>query len=321
MANMQMIRIEEYQKQFQNKLSECRVCNSKEIRRYGSTLCQQAQVALDHCTKRFLYKCDNCRSVSVEPIPSLEELSLYYDCYATIEKSKQSLSKRKSLSIIHQLTKSLGHGKVLDIGCGFGDILASLPSSFQKVGLDMASDACKEAEKKGVEAICSSWESFNSNDEFDLVIALDFLEHVDDVSSSLNKISKVLRSGGYVVIETGNADSWAAKTLGEDWCYPAVFGHLQVLSPCALVDLATNAQIYPISIIKENHSSKPFDYILYRGILAYGFHLMKLASSLLQPAIGDFRLIQKLFQRNPPGAILWDHMIMIGRKECKNHNF
>jgi hypothetical protein len=178
----------------------------------------------------------------------------------------------------------------------------------------MASDACKEAGKKGVEAICSSWESFDSHDEFDLVIALDFLEHVNDVSSSFNKIAKLLRKGGYVVIETGNADSLAAKILGEDWCYPAVFGHLQILSPYALLDLAENVQICPTSIIKENHSAKPFHYIIYRGILAYGFHLVKMASSLLQPAMRNFHLMQKLLQKSPPGAVLWDHMIMIGRK-------
>lgn len=296
------------------RLIKCRVCDSEQIRQYGSTLCHQTQVPLVHYKKRFLYKCDSCRSISVEPIPSPKELSLYYDHYATMEEGNQSLNKRASFSIINKVAGSLGHGKVLDIGCGFGDILASLPSSFQKVGLDMALVACKEAEKKGVEVLCSSWESCNFNEEFDLVIALDFLEHVDNVTSTFNKISKVLRRGGYAVIETGNADSWTAKTLGEDWCYTAVFGHLQVLSPEALLGLAKSAQIKPISLIKGNHSSKMFNYILYRGMLAYGFHLMKLILSHLKPSVGDIHAIRKLFNRAPPGAILPDHMIWIGRK-------
>jgi 2-polyprenyl-3-methyl-5-hydroxy-6-metoxy-1,4-benzoquinol methylase len=297
--------------------NNCRICHSEDILQYGSTLCCDTQIIFGCYKDRDLFKCNKCNSISVRPIPTEKELSLYYDFYANIDNSKQLIKHRKSFLLIERLALSLRHGKILDIGCGSGELLASLPSSFQKVGLDIASDACKKAKKKGVEVFCSTWELADFNTEFDMVIALDLLEHVNDPSKALFKIGRVLRKGGYVVIETGNAASWAAKTLGEDWCYPAVFGHLQVLSPDALAKLAQNAQIEITSLIKGHHSAATLPYVLYRGMLAYGFRLLKLAFSPLKPMALDSYLLRKLFNRAPPGAILPDHMILIGRKKAK----
>jgi hypothetical protein len=117
-----------------------------------------------------------------------------------------------------------------------------------------------------------------------------------------------------VVIETGNADSWAAKSLKEDWGYPAVCGHLQVLSPETLLNLDREAEIEPISLIKGRHASENFNHILYCGMLAYGFHFLKLAYSALKHFTGELYSLSKLLDRGPPAANLGDHMILIGRK-------
>ena len=294
--------------------AKCRICGGVEIRKYGSVNCYSNKLNYNPSVRRTLFKCVQCKSISVEPLPTREELSSYYDNYSTI-KNEECGVNRSSLPIIRQLAELLRSGKVLDLGCGFGDVLATLPSSFKKVGLDVSLDACKEAKRKGIDALCADWELAAFKSEFDLVIALDFVEHVDNASKVLNTIGKFLKSGGFVVLETGNADSWAAKILGEDWSYPAIYGHLQVLSPYALMELAKSAQIETISLIKGRHSPVSLNQALHRGILAYGFHFLKLASLILKPVTGSFYPLHNLINRTPPASNFKDHMVLVGQRK------
>jgi 2-polyprenyl-3-methyl-5-hydroxy-6-metoxy-1,4-benzoquinol methylase len=292
----------------------CRVCGGGEAIKYGSVLCRTDTLSSNHYRKRELFKCNYCKSISVDPIPSQKELSLYYDYYSKLHKHRQFSINRKSLQIIKQVTNLLKNGKILDLGCGFGDILAALPSSFKKFGIDLSLTACREAKKKGIEVFCSNWDVADFNSQFELIIALDFLEHVNDASKALHKIGQLLTKGGYVVIETGNAASWSEKSLGEDWYYPSVYGHLQVLSLDALVNIAKNAQIETISLIKGRQYLVPVGRILYRIMVSYGFHFLKLTSLALRPVTDDLYFMRQLLYRDPPVAFLKDHVILVGRK-------
>jgi 2-polyprenyl-3-methyl-5-hydroxy-6-metoxy-1,4-benzoquinol methylase len=93
--------------------------------------------------------------------------------------------------------------RVLDIGCGSGLMLNSLERIGETYGMDMSDEAIK-----------FSKEIFNGRVEkgflpdripydenfFNLIVALDVIEHVDDDLASLRAIHSRLASGGKVVI-------------------------------------------------------------------------------------------------------------------------
>ena len=263
---------------------------------------------------RHLFKCEKCHSISIFPVPSNELLGSYYNNYAKAEVGTQEWHNRTVTPIIISLAKIIGKGKVLDIGCGNGSLLDLLPSSIDKFGVEIVESTAAEAKAKNIEVLNVPWELAEFDCQFDLIIALDFLEHVMNPWLSFMKMVDFLRPDGFLVIETGNADSLIARSLKDDWGYIAVFGHLCALSSKALIIYSEKANVRVLKIVKGNHSRIHPGIILYRGLLAYGFRLLKIYYSLLritQPGKSGFC---NIFNRSPIPAPLPDHMIFIGQK-------
>jgi ubiquinone/menaquinone biosynthesis C-methylase UbiE len=92
--------------------------------------------------------------------------------------------------------------KILDAGCGTGAQLLELTACGEVHGLDFAEKAveyCHSRKLHNVQrgSIC---EIPFSNDTFDLVIALDVIEHVQDDNRALSELYRVLKPGGMVII-------------------------------------------------------------------------------------------------------------------------
>jgi 2-polyprenyl-3-methyl-5-hydroxy-6-metoxy-1,4-benzoquinol methylase len=295
----------------------CTICGSHNIRNYGKTNC------IDMCDtngvniKRYLFKCIECDSINIYPIPSNELLMKYYNNYA-IKQATSQWNNRAAIPIITDLCKNIGTGKVLDIGCGNGSLLDLLPSSLEKYGVEIAESAAGVAKTKDIKVSCLPWELVEYEGLFDLIIALDFLEHVANPWDSFKKMANFLKPGGFIVIETGNADSFIARSLQNNWSYTAVFGHLCTLSHKALISYAEKANIKVLKIIKINHFSINIMDGFYRGLLAYGFHILKIIHSRLAFYQIENKYFRNLDNYSPIQAPLRDHMILVGQKKSLN---
>lgn len=120
-------------------------------------------------------------------------------------------------SIISAIKKYKISGRFLDVGCALGFLLKRVVPYFDEVyGVDISKFAIKEAQKK-VPSSKLSIADLNkdelpySDEYFDLITALDFLEHTESIEKSLNKITKKLRPNGYLIISLPIKDTWAAK--------------------------------------------------------------------------------------------------------------
>jgi len=264
---------------------------------------------------RDLKKCSRCGSIAIAPIPEDELIEEYYDRYSVeINKKKQSWSIRTVLEPIQGIAKEIGKGRVLDIGCGDGSLLAQLPTTFEKFGVDLSKTACEIAGERGIHVVRVPFLKASFSETFDMVIALDVLEHFHNPREALRYMARILAPGGCLVIQTGNADCFVARFLGEDWAYTAVFGHLCALTPSGLRIMTSELGLDEISLRTSWHVKPRWPIVIYRNVRAYGFHTYRRLYALLKPLLKNISFLRNLYYHHPPQALNRDHFTYIGRK-------
>ncbi|MFH1457231.1 MAG: class I SAM-dependent methyltransferase [Patescibacteria group bacterium] len=96
-------------------------------------------------------------------------------------------------------------GICLDFGCGNGVFLPTLSSIFQKViAVDLETQETKQIIKKynlkNVELITGDLDVLElPKNKFDLVVALDVLEHFKNAEAQVNKIKSILKKESYLI--------------------------------------------------------------------------------------------------------------------------
>ena len=92
--------------------------------------------------------------------------------------------------------------KILDVGCASGGNLKSLDPKHDLYGIDLSKEAIKTAKERDLKNVfVANAENFPFKDnEFDLIICSDLLEHVKDDQIVLNEIYRVLKKDGKAVI-------------------------------------------------------------------------------------------------------------------------
>lgn len=97
--------------------------------------------------------------------------------------------------------------KLLDAGCGRGTLARMLNRNFHYTGIDISQKALQQASRVYHQTECVDINAqpmpFADN-SFDLVTALDIIEHVFDPRYLLHEIYRVLKPGGEVILTTPN---------------------------------------------------------------------------------------------------------------------
>ena len=91
---------------------------------------------------------------------------------------------------------------ILDVGCGTGANLVLLSEFGEAEGVDVSPDALAFCRERGLDNVrLGAAEALPYEDnEFDLVTALDVVEHIDDDVAGLREMRRVLRPGGRVLL-------------------------------------------------------------------------------------------------------------------------
>jgi len=92
--------------------------------------------------------------------------------------------------------------RILDVGCGTGANLLMLSQYGDAEGVDISEDALAFCRERGLEKVkLGAGEELPYDDgTFDLVTALDVVEHMDDDLAGLREMRRVLRPGGRVLL-------------------------------------------------------------------------------------------------------------------------
>lgn len=107
--------------------------------------------------------------------------------------------------VAHTITSRHPDGsKVLDAGCGTGRVLAEIPDTYERVGIDVNPEVLRlNPERPGIEfREASVMELPFEDDHFDVAYALDVVSdaRVDDERAALRELARVVRPGGTVIL-------------------------------------------------------------------------------------------------------------------------
>ena len=224
-----------------------------------------ANVFVSPCGYHYIDYLDPVEDIS----PEIDESELTDEEITYIEKSLQSNVERfdNQISILKSLL-SIRNKKVLDIGCGGGLFLSKLESEGAKVtGLELSDIRAHYAKTKhNLEIIkrpieSDFWKERYSS-TFDVVTLWDVIEHVNYPLSTLRSSSYVLKSGGFLFIDTPCRDSFYHR-VGEityrlsNGRFPTFlnamysahkFGHKQIFSTCEIKSLFEEANLEVIEL-------------------------------------------------------------------------
>src|SRR5438034_3445369 len=107
----------------------------------------------------------------------------------------------------------LSPGVLLDVGCGRGDLGEALVRRGWRVaGVEPSAEACALARSRGVDATVGTLETVTyADDAFDAAVMRHSLEHVPDPIADLERVRRVVRPGGLLVISVPNFACWERK--------------------------------------------------------------------------------------------------------------
>jgi SAM-dependent methyltransferase len=127
-------------------------------------------------------------------------------------------------------------GRLLDVGCGIGDVLAKMTRlGWRAEGLDTDPDVVAQTRARGLTVELGLLEDRAYPDgTFDAVSAKHVLEHVPDPVPFLAECRRVVKPGGRVVIFTPNVASLAHRLFGRHWLGLDAPRHLVLFTPASL---------------------------------------------------------------------------------------
>lgn len=99
-------------------------------------------------------------------------------------------------------TLNVQNPRILDVGCGTGANLKMLAAYGEAEGVDISSQAVEFCRRRGLDSVkLGAIERLPyADDSFDLVTALDVIEHLEDDLAGLREIRRVLRRQGRVLL-------------------------------------------------------------------------------------------------------------------------
>jgi cyclopropane fatty-acyl-phospholipid synthase-like methyltransferase len=170
----------------------------------------------------YLQACGACGSWTYFPRTTAEQQSKIHDNesyfdhpYFELRRNQSRAQRRRCRTIFARLApsinlQSLRGQRLLDVGCDTGSLLVAAREEYgiRPVGIDVAGRAVAVARENGVEALQTTLEAAPEDlTAFQVITAVDLVEHVPDPDAFLREVRRRLQPGGVTYLETPNIRS------------------------------------------------------------------------------------------------------------------
>jgi 2-polyprenyl-3-methyl-5-hydroxy-6-metoxy-1,4-benzoquinol methylase len=199
--------------------------------------------------------CNSCDSLHLNPRPTQQSIRSAYSSYYTHRDKRESLLEkigerirneywsctlnadfrprlhlsgtlnrivsllRLSEPFVLKELASLPGGRLMDVGCGDGDMLKFAEAlGWNSVGLEVDSVAVQVARSRGLGVVEGTYSRLLEYGEvFDCIICSHVLEHVHEPIDMISNLSKALKPTGVLLLSLPNASSKLREHFGNDW--------------------------------------------------------------------------------------------------------
>jgi 2-polyprenyl-3-methyl-5-hydroxy-6-metoxy-1,4-benzoquinol methylase len=200
--------------------TSCSFCGSN-----ASHEIARARDYIYHGTDEYLtvVACDACSHVYLDPQPTFDALPLMYPAdYGTFSSKfrgranllaqiKNAVNLKRFRSVAGNLKPGM---RILDVGCGNGELLRSLAS--EQTGLELwgldwhfPPETRRDLESAGIHLLEGTLEAVPIQQGFfDCVLMYQLVEHLWEPQEGMNKLAGSLCPGGIIAIETPDTDGY-----------------------------------------------------------------------------------------------------------------
>ena len=127
---------------------------------------------------------------------------------------KFGLDQRSFLDDIDRMVP----GKILDVGCGSGQLLLDLPESWIKKGVELDEKAVSFAKSRGLDVVQGSFETLKQiPGEFDCIICAHVIEHIYEPTLMIKLAIDKLSAGGELWVQWPNPNADGLALHGKYW--------------------------------------------------------------------------------------------------------
>jgi SAM-dependent methyltransferase len=180
-----------------------------------------------------LVECNSCGVISMVPMPTAEQLAMYYAAYSQDE--NVDLSRRvgsrypKLRKMFHRLSGDVdprdfvqvpAGARVLDYGCGLAGYLCDFHDRGVAIsGAEIADYVVEACRSNGFDV--HKVDDFShipfADEEFDVVYLMQVFEHLRDPHGFMQELARILKGGGMLYLAVPNAASIWRKIFGDNW--------------------------------------------------------------------------------------------------------
>ncbi len=209
---------------------DCNLCGSR-----TRTLLYDIPDPVDARSSWRLWRCAECSLVYLNPQPDPDDLAPHYGREYYGEQNVRFGGPLEAFEIWcrRQRARRVGRlrspGRVLDVGCGRGVMLAALRDmGWQVVGTEVSAEAARHArDHLGIEVHAVDLTDLpHQHSHFDAITFWHVLEHLPDAGGAIRRARALLRPGGLLVVAVPNMDSLEACLAGPAWFHLDVPRHL-----------------------------------------------------------------------------------------------
>ncbi|MCX7974690.1 MAG: class I SAM-dependent methyltransferase [Candidatus Aminicenantes bacterium] len=168
-----------------------------------------------------LSRCLDCSFVFANPCPEEKFITSLYSEVKDPAYEVEALGRRQTFRrLLHRLEKLRPQrGYLLDVGAATGLFLDEAKKrGWQVLGIEPSRWAVEIAQKQGLKVFQGSLEDFKIDDQrYDVITLIDVLEHTPNPRKIVEKVQKLLKPQGLILIVTPDLESFLAKLTGRYW--------------------------------------------------------------------------------------------------------